>query len=174
MKLFSAFCFTVTLAASQLYGQPVLNLDFPHLSARASETVDVTLDGSMLRLAAGFLANDPGEKDIAELVRGLTGIYVRSYSFDRNNSYTDADIEKVRRQLGPSWKRIVTVKSRDRENVEIYTRGEGESMSGLVIIAAEPREFTVVNLAGRIALDRLASLEGQFGIPRVSSSKERK
>lgn len=174
MKTLRAALLIAFFTAPSLYAQPILNLEFPHLSSRAAETVDVTLDGSMLRLASSFLANDPNEKDVAQLVRGLTGIYVRSYSFDRDNSYTEADVEKVRRQLGPAWKRIITVRSRTRENVEIYTRGEGDAMSGLVIVAAEPREFTVVNLVGRIDLDRLAALEGQFGIPEMTTSKERK
>jgi hypothetical protein len=43
----------------------------------------------------------------------------------------------------------------------------GEQIVGLVIIAAEPREFTVVNIVGNIDIDRLAHLQGEFGIPRI-------
>ena len=44
---------------------------------------------------------------------------------------------------------------------------EGNRSSGLVILVAEPRELTVVNIVGPIDLNRLASLKGQFGIPDV-------
>lgn len=40
-------------------------------------------------------------------------------------------------------------------------------IAGLVVIAAEPREFTIVNIVGPIDLDQLSSLGGQFGIPKV-------
>jgi len=65
----------------------------------------------------------------------------------------------------------VQVRSRTRENVEIYTDMRGEAIAGLVIISAEPRELTVVNIVGPIDLDRLADLEGKFGIPRTTKEK---
>ena len=36
-----------------------------------------------------------------------------------------------------------------------------------------PRELTLVNLVGNIDLDKLASLEGEFGIPHISKSREK-
>jgi hypothetical protein len=48
----------------------------------------------------------------------------------------------------------------------------GDKVTGLVIIATEPREFTIVNINGPIDIDRLAELSGQFGIPEMR--KERK
>ena len=61
-----------------------LNLDFPGLADRASETVDVTLDAQMLRLAAKFFSGqDAEERGLGEMVQKLEGIYVRSFEFDR-------------------------------------------------------------------------------------------
>ena len=34
-------------------------------------------------------------------------------------------------------------------------------------VKAEPREFTVVNIVGPVDLEKLAGLEGQFGIPHI-------
>ena len=42
---------------------------------------------------------------------------------------------------------------------------EGEKIGGLVVLSAEPKELTVVNIVGPVDLDKLAALEGQFGIP---------
>ena len=50
-----------------------LDLRFDHLEAKAEETVDINLEGPMLRLAAKFLsAEDPDEKAVRDVVSGLT------------------------------------------------------------------------------------------------------
>lgn len=145
-----------------------INLDFPGLADRADEVVDVTLDASMLRLAAKFLGNDGDEREIRELINGLTGIYVRSYTFSKDGQYDRALIDRIKSQLGPSWKPLVTVRSKTKENVDILADTRGDRISGLVIIAAEPREFTVVNIVGHIDIERLSKLEGEFGIPKIT------
>lgn len=149
-----------------------IDIDIPaSLAARAAESVDVTLDGAMLRFASKFLSDqDRGTRDV---VRGLEGIYVHSYEFDKDGEYDRAILDRVRAQLGPSWKRIVSARSRTRENVEIYTQSNDRGITGLVVLAAEPRELTLVNIVGSIDLDKLASLEGQFGIPHMSKDKDK-
>ena len=149
-----------------------LNFDFGTLAERASETVDVTLDGPMLRFALKFLSDEKtDERSVKDMVRKLEGIYVRSFEFDEDGGYDRRLVDRLRSQLGPSWKKIVTVQSRTRENVDIYTDMRGETIAGLVIISAEPRELTVVNIVGPIDLDRLADLEGKFGIPRTTKER---
>lgn len=149
-----------------------LNLDLPGLAGladRADEVVDITLDASMLRLAAKFLAgNDPDEREIRSLISGLQGIYVRSYEFAKDGEYDRSLVERIKSQLGPSWKPLVTVRSKTKENVNIMADVRGDRINGLVIIAAEPREFTVVNIVGDIDIDRLSRLEGEFGIPKIT------
>lgn len=163
--------FVLLLAVAVPASAQRLNLDFPELEERADEVVDVTLDASMIRLAAKFLGDD--EREVRDMVRGLEGIYVRSYSFDKDNGYDRKLIDRIKSQLGPTWKPLVTVRSRTKENVNILADMRGESVRGLVIIAAEPREFTVVNIVGPIDIERLADLEGEFGIPKFSKEKDR-
>jgi Domain of unknown function (DUF4252) len=123
----------------------------------------------MLKLASKFLSADKsGDPATRDMIRGLQGIYVRSLQFDKEGEYDQSILAKMRSQLGPTWKKIVTVKGRDRDNVEIYVDSRNEKVAGLVILATEPRELTIVNLVGPIDLDRLSSLEGQFGIPKMS------
>jgi len=146
-----------------------LNLDFGSLADRAAESVDVTLDGPMLRFALAFLSDTKADERAAkDMVRRLEGIYVRSFEFDEDNAYDRKVVDRIKAQLGPTWKKIVTVQSRTKENVDIYTDMRGDAVAGLVIISAEPRELTVVNIVGPIDLDRLADLEGKFGIPRTT------
>ncbi|HEY3054605.1 MAG TPA: DUF4252 domain-containing protein [Thermoanaerobaculia bacterium] len=149
-----------------------INLEFPGLADRAAEVVDVTLDARMLRLASRFLSDDREERTVRDMIQKLQGIYVRSYEFDHEGEYDRKVIDHVRSQLGTGWNKIVNVRSRTRENVEIYTQTRDDAITGLVVISAEPRELTIVNIVGPIDLDRLADLEGQFGIPKIS--KERK
>jgi hypothetical protein len=173
MKILLRLTLVLTLAPA-LYAQgPHINLDFPGLADKAREVVDVTLDGALLRLGTRFLSDtDADERAVRQMVNRLEGIYVRSYEFDRDDAYDRSVIDGIRRQLGPNWKRVVTVRSKLKENVEIYTELRGDNVVGLVVIAAEPRQLTVVNLVGPIDLDKLANLEGQFGIPRVSKKGE--
>ena len=46
--------------------------------------------------------------------------------------------------------------------------GTGSQIGGLAIIAAEPKELTIVSLTGTISMDDLADLGGQFGIPKIA------
>lgn len=147
-----------------------LHIDFPDLEDRADEVVDITLDASMLRLAGKFLSgNDADEREIRSLLSGLQGIYVRSYSFRKDGEYDRRLIDRVKSQLGATWKPLVTVRSKKKENVNIMADMRGERVVGMVIIASEPREFTIVNIVGNIDIDRLSRLEGEFGIPRITT-----
>jgi hypothetical protein len=147
--------------------------DFEALAAKATESVNISLDPSLLGLAAGFLdPSNPEDAATKELIGGLRGIYVRSYTFGADFAYPAAQVDLLRKQLAaPGWQRLVEVhSSRERSNVDIYVsldRDRGVA-NGLAIIASEPREFTIVNIVGAIDLAKLHRLEGKFGIPKLS------
>jgi len=146
--------------------------DVEKLSAKAKEMVEVTMDGPMLRWASKFLsADDPEEKKCAQLVANLKGIYVRSYEFDEEGAYTQAEVEALRSQVhGTGWTRVVGVRSEhDGDNVDVFFKLENEKMAGIVIIAAEPKELTFVNIVGPLELDQLADLGGEFGVPKLDA-----
>jgi len=148
-----------------------LPADVEKLSAKAKETVEVTMDGPMLRWASKFLsAEDPEEAKCAKLVANLKGIYVRSFEFDKEGEYSSADVEALRSQLhSPAWSKVVGVRSeRDGDNVDIFFKMEDEKMAGIVIIAAEAKELTFVNIVGPLEVDQLADLGGEFGIPKLN------
>ncbi|MBS1873363.1 MAG: DUF4252 domain-containing protein [Acidobacteria bacterium] len=147
------------------------------LADKASEVVDVTLDASLLQLAAKFLpANDPDTAQVKRLVSGLKGVYVRSFQFDKPGEYQASDVESIRSQLrGPNWARIVGVrKLKSGEHSEVYLRTEGGSITGLAVIAAEPKELTIVNINGPIRPEDLQELGGHFGIPKLDGESGRK
>lgn len=140
---------------------------FEKLAERAAETVNVTLDPQTLSFASKFLSDKKDEADVKRIVQKLKGIYVRGYEFDKEGEYTEKDLADIRSQLkGPEWSIIVSTHSRrDREIAEVYLHRDG----GLLVIAAEPKELTVVNIMGQIDPSDLTNLGGQFGIPKMSA-----
>jgi hypothetical protein len=163
---------TFTLAAAIPASAQQINMDFPDLEAKAEEVVDITLDSTMLRMASKFFSGrEADERAIRDMISGLHGIYVRSFEFAREGEYDRSLPARIKSQLGPTWKPLVTVRSRKKENVNIYANMAGDKVTGLVIISAEPKEFTVVNINGPIDIERLSQLEGQFGIPEFSKEK---
>jgi len=144
------------------------------LGARASEVVDITLEGSALRMAGKFLGNDP---ETRQLVQGLKGIFVKSYEFDKPDAYAKAEVEAIRTQLqGPGWSRIVAVQEKgDKERTEIYVQGDpAGNPLGLVVLAMEAKALTVVNIVGSIDLEHLSAMEGKLGIPKIHKGKDLK
>jgi hypothetical protein len=142
--------------------------EFAGLADKASESVNVTLDGAVLGMASKWLNSaDPDQAKAKQLVSSLTGIYVRSYTFDTDFAYPKADVDGVRRQLSaPGWSRMVeTHSNKENTDVDVYLLIEGGKAQGLAIIASEPRQFTIVNIVGSIDLEKLQDLEGNFGVP---------
>lgn len=143
---------------------------FDALAAKAVSSVNVTLDGPLLSAAAGFLdPNNPDDAAAMEVIHGLTGIYVRSYTFDTDFAYPVAKIDAVRKQLAaPGWQQIVSVRNnKEGTKVDIYLSMDQGLANGLAIISSGPREFTIVNIVGSIDLQKLRRLEGKLGIPRL-------
>ena len=139
------------------------------LAAKASETVDVNIDESLMALTTKFLSSkDEDEKKVKELVSGLKGIYVKSFEFENEGQYTDADLESIRSQLrNPAWSRIINARSKKEGSIEVYLMHTGAQISGLAVLATELKEITVINIVGPVDLEKLTKLEGEFGIPEL-------
>src|SRR5262245_56995638 len=84
------------------------------LFPKAVETIDVTVDSNLLKLASKFLKSDRADEAAArEIVAMLKGVYVKGVEFDKEGEYSDADLETVRQQLNvPGWDRVVGVRSK--------------------------------------------------------------
>ncbi len=169
---------SILLAAglAPLWAQDIkLPANLDKLSAKAEESVDVTLDGSLLKMAARFLSDkdDPDVAKVKRILAKLEGVYVRSFQFAEEGEYNRADVESVRSQLqAPAWGRIVGVRSRrDGGDVDVFLKLPGNGkLGGAVIIVAEPRQLTFVNVVGTIDPDEVAELGGQFHIPKLHAS----
>ncbi len=176
----SKFALTVCIALltpALAWGAPNPKLSMPSfagLAQKATESVTITLDPALLGLAAKFLdSNDPQDAATKEVLKGLQGIYVRSYTFDKDSAYQQSDIDAVRTQLAaPGWNRLMETRSRKTHaDVDIYIMIDHNQAIGLALIASEPRQFTIVNIVGAIDLDKLHKLEGQFGVPKLDTEQ---
>jgi hypothetical protein len=163
--------------AAQAQG-PKLQLDqLDFLANKSSETVDIKLDERLMQTTAKFFSGKD-DADIKEALKGIKGIYVKSFSFEKEGEYSQVEVDSIVSQLhGNTWSKILTVKSKkDRENIEVYLNMVGDQITGLAVLSIEPKEFTVVNIVGPIDIEKLSKLEGQFGVPDlgIESDKTKK
>ena len=175
---FALLAVLVTLGAAATAGAQnprIQTSQLDALAAKASQTVDVNIDERLMQLTARFLSSkDDDEAKVKELVNGLKGIYVKSFEFENEGQYTDADLEGIRSQLrNTAWNRIVNVISKKEGSVEVYLMQTGDQISGLAVLATEPKEITVVNIIGPVDLEKLTQLEGQFGIPDLDIERSK-
>ena len=174
----AAACLTLPLLATAQ--GPELRLpSFPDLKEHATESVDITLGWMPLHLI-GWLMNDadPDTVQVKETIKGLKSVQIRSFQFSADYTYPQADVDRLRAQLsGPGWSPLVQVRKRGdeagkgKENVDIYVSLEDKKVKGLVIIACEPREFTIVNIVGTIDLEQISSLAKTFVHPGKGSAQ---
>lgn len=161
------------LAAAPAYAQDPAKIEMNHLDRfadRADKVINVTVDQQLLQLAGSFLnpKRSPDEAKIKELILGLKGIYVKRFEFEKEGAYTLADVDSIRTQLnGPGWVKVADVRSKREGNYDVVLMSEGSVIKGLVVLAAEPKAFTVVNVVGPIDVAKLGELEGKFGIPHL-------
>src|SRR5436190_15404464 len=136
------------------------------LSEKARESVNITLDGALLQLAGAFLnSKDKDQKATKDIVSKLKAIQVRTFEFDKEGEYSEADVDAIRSQLkSPPWTRIIDAKEKN-EHTQIFVRQDKGVFAGIVILAAESKELSIVSIDGEIDLKQLSRLGGSFGIP---------
>ncbi|MGZ4841526.1 MAG: DUF4252 domain-containing protein [Candidatus Angelobacter sp.] len=173
----AVLCFSVARSYGQDAKLQLANLD--KLSEKAVRVTDVTLDGSLLQFAVNLIEKvDAEDKDVDQLksiVKNLKGIYIKSFEFDEASQYSKADIDAIRSQLtSPRWSKIVqSIEKRRNEYDEIYLLKNGDRVAGVVILVAEARELTVVNLVGEVPVDKVASLERHLAPGQKQSDKNK-
>lgn len=141
------------------------------VASKASETVNIDIDGMLLDLGGSLLSDDdPDEKTVKEIIKGLRGVYVRSYEFKSEGEFKDADLDALRQQLrGPGWSRLVDVKTHgiDFDGAEVYALTAAGRVEGMAVLISEPKHLIIINVVGSIDLDKLKRLEGSLGVPRI-------
>ncbi len=139
------------------------------LAEKAKESAVVNLGPEQLSLLAG--ARGKGEEaKLGELAKLLKSVQVRNFEFEAPGMY---DVELVRSlrdkvKAGGEWVSIVSVKEKDGFTEILIKKPSGEKTGGLLVIAAEPKEVSVVHVEGVADLSALGRLGGLAGIPEVA------
>jgi hypothetical protein len=162
IKFFAVLLFTSLFA----FGEQELDLSFlKGLEAKAKESTSVDLGPEQLQLMMGF--SGEGSKELQALGKNLERVQVRSFEFDTAGAYSLADMEKLREKLRSSdYLPFVSVKEKGGFTEIVMKKGP-KGMRGFVILVAEPKEVTVVNISGDLDLASLSKLAGKFGVPNV-------
>ncbi len=141
------------------------------LESRASDVVEVNIDGKILTLAKRVLlkVNDKDAKTVGEAIQGLEAIYVRVLRFENENEYSSNDVEMIRSQLqSPGWEQLANVRSKkNNQKIDVYTMFTGDVMSGVAVLISESKSIALVNVIGPIDIDLLAELGGKLNIPEM-------
>ena len=151
------------------------SIDWAKLAAKAVESVDVNLDANLLSLTAKFLSGDkPEEAKLKQAVGNIKGIYVKSLTFEKEGEYSMADVDKIRALLKPpQWSKVVDIQSKKGgDNAGVFMRIEGDQIRGMVVLAFEPKELTVVNIVGTVDTDFIREFGGKLGIPKIELEKK--
>jgi hypothetical protein len=132
-------------------------------------TVEVNLQGSLLRLAAAATRED--EPETAALIDGLNAITVRIYPLSSALADLSGDLGDVGHNLeADGWSTFVRVRDGggdegENGDVWIYVRETGDVFGGLVVMALDPDEDSAafVLIDGEIAPDDIGRLSSRFG-----------
>jgi len=164
--------FALLMAAAVPLCIPVsaqVQVGLDNLAAKAKDSVNITLDSSMLKLATGFLSkNDqPDAAGLKKLIAGLKNITVKKYTFAEEGQYKAEDLQPVRDQLRAAGWGVLLGLHEKGGSTDIYSKSADGQIAGLGVVKAEPKEVTVVYIEGAIDLASLANLAGHFGIPAL-------
>ena len=174
MIKFAATFFVLAACAAQAQNLKIPE-SFDKLAAKAQEVVDVKLDAATLGLAAKSQSGKESQAAVGlNNVSKIKGGFVRSYKFEQEGEYSQADVEAVRSQLRESgWSCIVNVRNNKKgETARVCFHSTGGTPDALAVLAAEPKELTIVNLVGTGDLAQLGAL-GNLDMPAMSFSNQR-
>lgn len=168
--LMMALAITLLPLATVAQGAKIRMPDFSDLAAKAKESVDIELDGEALKSAGSFFGGGgrggESDKEFAEVLAGLKGIYVKVFEFEKAGQYSTRDIENVVRQVErEGWKKLMSIRDGE-DRVEMWLRDNHED-GGMFFVASEPNELVMINIVGNVNLATLSQLGGRMGIPNI-------
>ena len=162
----SKYLISVVLFSLAAFAEQELDLSFlKGLEAKAKESTDINLGPEQIQLLMGF--SGEGSKELLGLGKSIERVQVKTFEFDKEGMYSFAEMEGLRAKLkGGDFVPLISVKEKGGFT-EIVMRKGPKGMRGFVIVSAEARELTVVNIVGDLDLASLGKLTGKFGIPNI-------
>jgi len=133
------------------------NIKIPGYS---SETTDISLGPALLALAGNM---DNGDKELADALKNLFSIQVKSFNFREGDAgWIRSIVKKLDKKVkNENWQSLVNVKSGD-EIANISLKFEDGKMAGLFIMSLDDEEVTFVNMVGTINLSDIGKITSEF------------
>lgn len=158
-------------ALMPLGAQPIDFSYFDKLAEKAKESAVVNLGPEQFSLLAGMQPKGGG-KDLSDLAKTLKGIQVRSLEFDAPGQY---DLNEIRAfgakiKSAGDWMPVISVREKNEFTEILVRKGPDGKADGLLILAAEPKELTLVHVDGVGDLASLVKLGGLAGIPEIAGA----
>jgi hypothetical protein len=134
--------------AAPLAAQTV-QMDFTALAEKAKSKTEIQMGQAELQ---AFKEKIPKDVSLA----GVEAISVHAFEYEKAGDYPVEALEPLRKQVAAdrSWSRVVSARE-GGESSDIYVQIREGKLAGLLVIAAEPREVTVVQIAGMVELAKL-------------------
>ena len=128
-------------------------------AALAENKTEINMDESMLKSASASLDDKKPDEAVAKhSIEGAKGFVLRSYEFDDKNEFKVEDLKPILDQLKePNWKLFLRAKE-DDELTEIWTHVTNGMADGMLLIAAERNELTVIYGLGVADINQLKAL----------------
>jgi hypothetical protein len=155
MKYLITIALSVLLSASvwaqsaELESMPGY-VDFGSLNAIYGEPrVMINIGGPLMQLlrATARHSDDPGA---AAMMQDLEGVRVNIYDIGGNQAPALEQMGQAKAALeARQWQPFVQVKE-DGENVQMFTKVEGEKMQGMAIMVVNDEEAVFLNILGEI------------------------
>jgi hypothetical protein len=141
--LLTTFCLTVPMVAQSL------QFDFSGLAAKASSRTEGNLDGAVLEEARKALPE-------ADKFSGVTGVSIHAYEYAKAGDYEPAVLDALRRQVAGDarWSKLLS-SHEEKESADIYVMLQSGNLTGLLLIATEPKQVTVIQATGSVEMAQL-------------------
>jgi len=157
--------FTILMAAAPMASAQQLDLKvLDKIAEKATSTTEIGMDEAMLKSTSSLLNDKKVEEGVAKkTVEGLKGFFLRSYEFKKGDFKVD-EIKPLMDQLkAPNWVRFLRNKE-DGEWTEIWWHVTNGAYDGMLLVAAENSELTVINALGISKPEDLAKLKDLGGL----------
>jgi len=144
------------------------------LAGKAKESAVVNLGPEQLSLVAG-LGGKGGAEKLGDLAKELRAVQVRSFEYDAPGMYDMELVRSFRDKVKASgeWTSVVSVKEKDGFTEILVKKGTQGKPGGLLIVAAEPKEVSVVHVEGLFDLSALRGLGVLPGVPSLGAGPKK-
>ena len=139
-------------------------VDFGSLDAIYGEPrVMVNIGGPLMKLLSAAAAASE-DKEAAAMMQGLEGVRINIYDTAGNTEPALAQMNQAKAALqAEQWQPIIQVKEQG-EDVQMFTRLDGEVMQGMAIMVVNAEEAVFLNILGTIDPNQVGKVMEQLNI----------